>query len=204
MDIIAQLEDRFGTHRVHKISNPLHPEQTLIRLYLELNVPLTVIMTHGLSEYKMPVTEKWIGREYNELCMCVPGYWDLEDTVNPNFSWVYAWLFRLESFVREKETWFGPGHTIPAGNPIAQISPLLKQEYFIFSDPLSLKEELKPIVDAEKTIHFLCVIPIFGDELDYKIGKGTFKFFKRFISRKNTEVIDDYRSSMLNSRMRFF
>lgn len=204
MELIASLEQRFGAHRVHQISNPLHPEQRLIRLYLELNVPITIIMTHGLSEYRMPVSEKWVGREFNELCICLPTYWDLDDTTNPNFTWVYDWLFRLENFVREKQTWFGPGHSIPTGNPPVPISPLMKQEYFIFSDPMSMKAPLEPLVDEEKTIYFLCVIPIFGDELDYKMGKGTYKFFKRFTSRKNTEIIDDYRVSMLNTRMRFF
>jgi len=32
-----------------------------------LKSPVTVIVTNGLSDYKMPVPEKWEGREYNEL-----------------------------------------------------------------------------------------------------------------------------------------
>lgn len=204
MDLIQALKNRFGEHRVQIIPNPMHPEQELIRLYLELNVPVTVIMTNGLSNYSMPVTDKWKGREHTELCFCVPSYWELDDTTNPNFTWVYSWLYRLESFIREKNTWFGPGHTIPAGNPIQAISPLLKQEYFIFGEPMLLKKELEPIQVDDKIVHFLVTIPIFGDEFDYKIGKGTYKFFKRFLNRKNSELIDDFRPSILKSRMNFF
>lgn len=80
----------------------------------------------------------------------------------------------------------------------------MKQEYFIFGDPMFVKEPLAPLELTDKTVHFLSIIPIFGDELDYKIGKGTYKFFKRFVGRKNTEVLDDYRSSILKSRVRLF
>ena len=204
MKLYNALVNRFGEHRVEVISNPRHPEQSLIRLYLELAVPVTVILTNGLSDYSMPVSEKWKGREFNELCFCLPSYWELDDTTNPNFYWVYDWLFRFETFVREKETWFGPGHTIPAGNPIQPISGLLKQEYFLFGDPMLLRDELAPIQLDNKPVHFLVTVPIFGDEFDYKIGKGTHKFFKRYLNRKNTEVIDDFRPSILKSRMIFF
>lgn len=204
MSLKAALEQRFGAHRLQEIQNPLHPEQTLYQLYLELNVPITVIMTSSLSNYEMPVSEKWKGREFNELFVCLPSYWDLNDLQNINSNWVYEWLFKLERFVLEKQSWFGPGHTIPCGNPPVTISHLLKQEYFIFLDPIFLESEMKPMTVAGKNIHFLAIVPIFGDELDYKMGKGTQKFIRKFIQRKNDERIEEYRKSILSSRMIFF
>ena len=204
MDRIAALEERFGAHRVRRIQNPVYPEQSLVFLYLELQVPVTVLMTDGLSEYTMPVSEKWKGREFNEIYFCLPTYWDLEDFKNPNFKWVYEWIFRLETFVKEKATWFGHGHTIPCGNPPAQLSPLMKQEYLIFLDPIFMEDALQPLELDKKTIHFLSIVPLFGDELDYKMGKGTNKILKKFIARKVDERLDDYRPSVLRSRMLFF
>ncbi|MNE39269.1 Suppressor of fused protein (SUFU) [compost metagenome] len=55
-----------------------------------------------------------------------------------------------------------------------------------------------------KTIHFLSIVPLFGDELDYKMGKGTQKFVRKLIQRNYDEKLDDYRKSILNSRLRFF
>ena len=204
MSLIPALEDRFGKHRVRTLGNPLHPEQSLVFLYLELQVPITILMTNGLSDYTMPVSEKWKGREHTELFFCLPTYWDTEDSESPNFSWTYDWIFRLEQFVRERQTWFGPGHTIDCGNPPAAISPLMKEEHLIFLDPIFAVEEMKPLQTDEKTIHFLSIVPIFGDELDYKMGKGTQKFVKKFIAKKNDERLDDYRVSILRSRMRFW
>lgn len=204
MELLKAFENRFGAHRVKSIQNPLHKEQELIILFLELDVPVTVIMTASLSEYKMPVLDKWVGREFNEIYFCLPAYWDFENYSNPNASWVYTWLYKLERFVRDKNTWFGPGHTIPTGNPEVPISDLMKQEYFIFLDPILLQKELAPVSIQGKTIQFLSIVPIFGDELDFKMGKGTQKFVRRFIQRNQDEKLDDYRSSVLNSRLRFF
>lgn len=204
MELIPALEARFGAHRLRITDNPLHPEQSLIVLYLELRVPVTVLMTNGLSGYCMPVSEKWKGREYNELFFCLPSYWDAEDIHNPNFNWVFDWIFRLERFVREKETWFGPGHTIPCGNPPAPLSETMKEEYFIFLDPIFLEDSLQPLEAGNATIHFLAIVPIFGDELDYKMGKGTLRLIKKLQARNTDERLDDYRVSALRSRLRFF
>lgn len=204
MELVKALENRFGAHRVKPIQNPLHPDQALIILFLELDVPLTVVMTASLSDYKMPVLDKWIGREYNEIYFCLPTYWDFEDYTNPNSSWIYSWIHKLERFVRDKNTWYGPGHTIPTGNPEVPISDLMLQEYFIFLDPILLQKELAPVSIQDKTIQFLSIVPIFGDELDFKMGKGTQKFVRRFIQRNYDEKLDDYRKSVLDSRLRFF
>lgn len=204
MELIKALENRFGAHRVKSIVNPLHTDQELVILLLELDVPVTVVMTATLSNYQMPVLEKWQGREFNEIYFCLPTYWDFEDYDNPNFSWIYTWLYKLERFVRDKNTWFGPGHTIPTANPEVPISALMKQEYFLFMDPVLLQKELAPITVQGHSVQFLAIVPIFGDELDFKMGKGTQKFVRRFIQRNNDEKLNDYRKSVLDSRLRFF
>src|SRR6218665_124203 len=135
MNLHEALIDRVGEHRVQMMENPGHPEQQLYILYLELHVPLTVIMTSTLSEYKMPVSEKWVGREFNEIFFALPAYWDLQDKDNTSLQAIYDWIYKLERFVIDKNTWFGPGHSIPCGNPSVEISSLLKQDNFIFINP---------------------------------------------------------------------
>lgn len=201
-ELVAQ--HRIPTNRTLVFQNPLHPEQQLVYLFLELETPVTVVMTTKLSEYTMPVSEKWKGREHNELFFCLPTYWDFEDHTNPNSNWIFEWLFRLENFVYEKNTWLGPGHSIPCGNPPTAISSLMKQEYFMFFDPMFLSTVLAPLTSADKTIYFLSIVPIFGDELDYKMGKGTHNIVKKFMARKTDERLDDYRFSVLRSRFRMF
>jgi len=204
MTLTEALGKRFGEHRIEVKPNPLHNEQQLVFMYLELNVPVTVISTAKLHEYTMPVSEKWVGREYSEICFCLPAHWDLDDLQNPNFNWVYEWLYQLERFVLDRNTWFGPGHSIPCGNPPSAISPLMKQDHFLFAEPMFLGEELTPLNVDGKTVYFLTILPIFVDELDYKNVKGTYKFIKRFLAKKNDERIDEYRKSIMASRFRMF
>lgn len=204
MTLHEALIERVGDHRVQTMANPVHPEQTLYVLYLELHVPLTVIMTSTLSEYRMPVSEKWKGREYNEIFFALPAYWELDDTKNESLLAIYDWIFRLEQFVLTKQTWFGPGHSIPCGNPSASISTLLKQDNFLLIDPMFLEGLFQPLHLTDRVVQLLAIVPVFSDELEYKMVKGTHKFLRRFYQKKFDERIDEFRKSMMNSRLRLW
>lgn len=208
--LLEDLKNRFGqnnvqiTHFNKQDASAELKAYPFIKIDVQMRSKITVLMTNGLSDYKMPVLEKFKGKEHNELYFCLPSYWDLEDWENPNMNWVYEALFRFHNYLLDKQTWFGVGHTIPFKNPIEPISPIMKQSYFFFNDPLFLKEELIPIQKEDKLIHFLGIIPIFEDEFDYKIGKGTFKFQKKIHQQDVTELLDDFRSTVLKSKWRFF
>lgn len=195
------LEKRFGEHRVQNVP-VAEGEMPLLLLDLELKSPVTVLMTNGLSMYKMPVPEKAMGREYNELYFCLPSYWEWDALDNPEMNWVYTWLQRLSKYVVEKNTWFGHGHTMPCGAEMKDLSSTMRQNHFFLSDPMLLENELSPIEIQGKTVNFLSIIPIFADEMDYKQGKGTLKFQQRLMNHGITEKLDDYRGTVMRSKWR--
>lgn len=197
----AALANRFGEHRVSEIPT-LEGEMPLLALDLELNTPVTVIMTNGLSDYKMPVPEKVIGREFNEIYFCLPSYWEWEELENPRMNWIFPWIQRLAKYVVDKQTWFGAGHTLPCGKEMQELSETMRQNHFFLSDPLLLEQQLEPIDVEGKTIYMLAIIPIFPDEMDYKQGKGTFKFLQKLSNQGVTEKLDDFRSTVLKSKWR--
>lgn len=213
-EIKEELKKRFGAENVREVffknSNLEDPKTEGIENYpflrfdIQMRSKVTVLMTNGLSTYKMPVLEKFIGREFNELCFCLPSYWDLEDQRDKNMNWVYEVLYRLQKHAIEKETWFGVGHTIPFANPASAISERMTQSYFFLNDAVFLKDHLTPIQVGGKEVHFLTIIPIFEDEFDYKLGKGTFKFQKKLGQQNVTELLDDYRKTVLKTKWRFF
>ena len=192
---------RFGEHRVSDVLVKEN-EMPLLILDLELKSPVTVIVTNGLSAYKMPVDEKWKGREYNELYFCLPSYWEWEDTDNPRMNWVFYWIQRLAKFVVENKTWFGHGHTMPCGKDLNPLSTTMKQNHFMLSDPLFLEEAMASIQLADKEVHFLSIIPLFKDEFNYKQSRGTFKFMQKLANSSITEKLDDYRGSALKRSWR--
>lgn len=196
------LIQRFGAHRVSEV--PVEPgEMPLLLLDLEARTPVTVLVTNGLREYKMPVPETEAGLEYNELYFCLPTYWEWEDRDNPQMNWIFHWIQRLAKYVQENTTWFGHGHTMPCGKEMKPLSATMKQNNFLLMNPVFLEAELAPLMVEGKEVHFLAIVPIFESELSYKLGQGTRKFIDKFIRSSHSEKLDDFRLPTKTSRLSF-
>lgn len=200
-DLLIELQARFSNDEVSSLKNQFGSFILITPTNKNGN---KILLTNGLSEFKMNVHEKHDGEEYNELYFYLPSYWDLNDVDNPLLNWVYSWLERLKNHVISKNSWFGNGHTIATGKKLVPLSDKMLQNHFIFAHAIEFKEELSPILMNNKKIHFLAVIPIFEDEMDYKQGKGTAKLFKKFELANVTEKLDEFRKSVLRTRWNFF
>jgi hypothetical protein len=195
------LSQRFGSPQLQSIQRN---NDTYCLITLPGSKELRILMTTGLSDFEMKVHEKHAGEEWKELYILIPSYWDLADQADVNMNWVFDWLTKLKNYVITNETWLGHGHTLPTGKDMHQISPNMRQNHFMLSDPIELVEELAPIQVGDKSIGFLALIPIFADEMDYKQGKGTAKLFAKFALQNITEKLDNYRSTVLKTRWNFF
>jgi len=199
-----ELSARLGAENVsvyRKMSDSLE----ILLLKLEINnTPTSVLLTNGLSTYEMPVHEKYKGREYNELFFCFPQYWDLNEIENLNRNWPVKWLEKLYNHVTENGKWFGPGHTIQCYKDYQSLSETMKENHLMLIDPVFLKKEMEPLLTLDKTIYFLAVMPIYGDEMDFKQAKGTNKLLSKFLNKNYTENLDDFRETVLKSRMKLW
>ncbi|MGB0932706.1 MAG: suppressor of fused domain protein [Lishizhenia sp.] len=196
---------RFGEGRVQTYQSTDDTSCDLLLLSLEKTSPVTVIMTNGLFHKNMPVPEKLKGRNRCELYFCLPDYWDWEDVENPQMNWVFTWIQKFAKHLLENDTWYGPGHSFPAGKPPMAISKTMQQSYFMLSDPLLLEAELEPVsLQSNEEVSFYGIIPIFEDEFDFKVAKTTAKFLKKFTAKRHTEKLDDFRESIRKLRYRIF
>ncbi|HZH86338.1 MAG TPA: suppressor of fused domain protein [Brumimicrobium sp.] len=203
-ELRTALEKRFGEHRVSDYPSQDSDYVDLLKIEVEKKFPLTILSTNGMSSYKMPVPERYKGREYTEVLFCLPGYWDLNDKDNANMNWPLKDLQKLAKNVIENESWYGPGHTIANGNPSTGISDTMKQEYFLLADPIVLEDFFAPIIVGDKTVHFLAIIPLFHKEFEQKMHSGYPKWIKKFRARNGNEILDDYRQSIYKSRWKMF
>ena len=202
MNILEQtLIERFGENNVKTPLSASENDFPLLEIKIEMRSEIIVLMTNGLSDYAMPVPEKYKERNHAELYFCLPSYWAL---TTENGKWVIEWIQKLAKHCIEKETWYGIGHTFPNGNPALPLSNTMKQKYLMLNAPYFLEKELSPIQTEDKEIHFLGIIPIFEDEMDYKMGKGTYKLLQKIEGKGVSELLDDYRMSCLKSKWRFF
>ena len=190
LEFVTQLQTRFSTDEISMIQNKFG---SFILISPENKYGNKILLTIGLSEFQMNVHEKHLDEEFNELYFYLPSYWDLNDEENPLMNWVFKWLEKLKN-----------GHTIATGKTLVPLSAKMLQNHFILAHPMELTKELAPIRITNKTIHFLAVIPIFEDEMDYKQGKGTAKLFKKFVQSNVTEKLDEFRKTVLRTRWNFF
>ena len=203
MDLKTALEQRFGAAQVKSISTANEGGKPLLLVQPQHKQQVRIV-TNGLSDYTMPVDEANKGKEHVELYFCLPSYWDLDAVENPKMNWVILWLNTLSQFVQEKKTWFAHGHTIPAGKPPKSLSETMLQDYFLFAEPILLKNELAPLSVGEKTVHFLSIIPIFEREWKMKTTKSTFYFLRKFNEKNHSELLDDFRSTIAKKGWRKF
>jgi hypothetical protein len=198
------LELKIGEHRVHSFSSNSEDYIDLLLLDIETKIPMKILMTDGLSEYKMPVPERHEGKEFNEIYFALPSYWEIEEKENPLMKWPLDQIQKLAKHVIENETWYGAGHTFSNGNPPMPFSENMKQNHLLLTEPILLEDLFQPLEIGGKTIYFLAVVPVFEDEFDRKMSSGYLKFVRKFRSKNGNEVLDDYRTSIYRSRFRIF
>ena len=195
--------DQFGSNNITFIDTPIRDNLFLAIINLQKRTPIKLLITCGLSEYKQPIPENFNGNQHIELYFCLPSYWDLNEIENPSMNWVWTWIKKIAIHLIDKKTWYGIGHTIPCAKPNESLSPTMKQRYFFLTNPDFVKTELEPmIIEKNEKVHFLAIMPIFEDEFDFKMGKGTLILQKKFKDRTITELLDDYRMTSLKTKWR--
>jgi len=161
--------------------------------------PNHIIFTSGLSDTKQLCSEKYPEFEHIELYFSLPEYWKVEDT-SADYQWPIEYLNRVAQVPQKNNTWFGPGDTIPAGNPPTELSSKVKANHFIIAEPLKLEANLKTVELHSKTVRFLALIPIFEAELAFKQNHSAKKLINRFQLKEITEEIDEYRVSVIKKK----
>lgn len=200
--MIEELKKRFGADAVSSLK-VVNSDLELLLIRISQTSPITLLMTNGLSNYRMPVHEKFAGMEHNELYFCLPSYWDVTED-NANRNWPVTWLEKLAKHVVEKQLWYGPGHTFQTGEVGEPLSEMIVQSQLMLVSPILLEKELAPMEIDGKTIHFLAAMPIYTDEMEYKQAKGTNKLIEKFRFRNITEKLDDFRETVIRSRWKLF
>jgi hypothetical protein len=66
----------------------------------------------------------------------------------------------------------------------------------LIATPRTISEEFWRLrVNGEKTIHFWAVIPLFPEEFEFKLNKGTQALYGRLAEHNVTELLDVSRKS---------
>ena len=172
----------------------------LLQIHLKGQRNAMFICTNGLADKQMSVPVHLTDPNRVELLWCLPDYWDISAEQNPNMNWVFPWMNKLVQHLLSNDTWFGHGHTFQTG----PLSTTMKQEYLMLMNPLLFNREFESVFNGVETIHFLAITPIFKREFEFKQRKGTQSLIKKMEDSGVTEMLDDYRESLLNRKFGLF
>ncbi|MDR0435124.1 MAG: DUF2185 domain-containing protein [Gracilibacteraceae bacterium] len=134
--------------------------------------PYYTLVTHGMGARRMNVPEalaehRW---ERAELFICVPPDWNLKDLKDENNYWPLRWLKILARLPIEQNTWLGYGHTVPAGEALADnnnFTGFMLSMPYAFGAAASVCE-----LPGGDPVHFYQILPLYEDEMEYKLANG--------------------------------
>src|SRR6185295_2314308 len=157
------------------------------------------LVTSGMSDRPMTVPEGAEAFRYSELVFCLPPDWQLsmEAFKDEQWYWPVRLLKVLARFPHEYETWLCIGHTLPNEDPPKPYAPNTKLCCVLLMPPLlggDGFQELK--IDGEKSIRFYSVIPIYREEMDFKLKQGLDRLIDKFDKASVNELLDVARKNV--------
>ncbi|MBZ0291797.1 MAG: suppressor of fused domain protein [Anaerolineae bacterium] len=154
------------------------------------------LVTTGMSDLPMMVPPGLEDVRYAELVMALPPTWELSQGVieDEEKSWPVRLMRYLARFPHLYETWLGEGHTIPNGDPPEPLAPSTLLAGVLCAPPLLYGPEFPQlVVNAEKTIHFLALVPLYTEEMDFKLANGIDALLERLDAHGVNELLDEQR-----------
>jgi hypothetical protein len=165
-----------------------------------------VLFTTGMAERPMAVPEEAESYRFAELMVCLPADWPLTETAfkDEQAYWPVRWLKQLARFPHEYDTWLGWGHTVPNGDPAQPFAPNTGFCGMLLLPPVSLSSEAWRIpLQGEREVQLYSLTPLYAEEMDFKLRRGTEALMDRFEEAGVTDVVDVRRPNLV-ARRRFW
>lgn len=174
------IDENFGesSNVFHEIVSPdIHCDIYIIEPTSERN--FYTLVTLGMGAREMDVPEEF--REYNggraEVMITLPAEWNIKSQDEKDY-WPLRWLKIVARFPITNDTWLGWGHSIPNGEPFAentQLSGMLLAGSYL-EDGIYYCE----LPGEDRVVQFYHLIPLYENEMEYKIQHGTDELLEKF------------------------
>lgn len=134
--------------------------------------PCYRLFTCGMGAKTMEIPPQAEGKRPDriELMLSLPADWkfDEESRENDNYFWPVGLLKYLSVFPWNESTWLGFGHTIP----LAKFAENTELSGVLLNYPENYPYEAGHIDFARGSVQFLNVVPLYSEEMDYKLSHG--------------------------------
>jgi hypothetical protein len=167
------------------------------------------LVTCGMSNLAMTVPQGADEFRYAELMVCLPPSWKLSQEAfrDERNYWPVRCLKLLARMPHEYATWLYIGHTIPNGNPAKPYADNTKLNGMVLAIP-TIVDDLNGFFNCrmseEKNVHFYSIMPLYNEEMDYKLKHGADSLFDKFEQAGINEVLDAGRKNVCKKSFWFF
>jgi hypothetical protein len=157
--------------------------------------PYSILLTCGMSRNPMNVPKGLEDKKYLEIAMLLPSDWDLSDikTKPDSISWPIHHMKGIGKIPVDQNTWIGFGHTIDYNKSKGDYFPDTKFTSSIILPSISLPENFVRIKKDNDIINIFSAIPIYKEELDYKLVNDTNSLIEKFNEFEIKEILDTQR-----------
>jgi hypothetical protein len=155
--------------------------------------PYHVLFTTGMSYLPMTTPVGYESFRFAELLICLPPDWPISDEAFKNMDhyWPIYWLKMLARLPHQHNSGLGRGHTIPNGNPPEPLSKKTAMNGLILLSPTRVSEDFHTLnIDEDHSVHFYTLVPLFDEEMNFKLKEGSDAFTNKFAENQIDEVVD--------------
>jgi hypothetical protein len=187
------------------ISDTVHIDVHLVQPSADF--PFIRLVTSGMSDLPMKTPQGGDAPRYLELLITLPGDWKVGQAYGEDETWY--WPIRFIKFLarlpHKYNTWLGWGHTVPNDDPPAPFATNTKLCGAILLPSVSVPDGFhKLFIHEQKTIHFFAVVPLYREELDLKLRKGTHALLDRLEGANMNDIVNVARPNVARKRFGLF
>jgi hypothetical protein len=164
-----------------------------------------VLVTSGMSEWEMAVPEDSREPKHAEILGVLPKGWNLgrESFENEEHYWPVRLIKSLARFPRDANTWLGFGHTVANGSEdsgATTYAPNVPFSAAAILPPMTLGKNVWSMkAKSGEEVFFWAAVPLYPEELQFKIENGMDALLDLFDRNKVSERIDVRRRSVVGS-----
>lgn len=183
------------------ISDQIHVDIHVVKPTPQRNY--YTLITSGMSDKPMAAPDELPECRYSELLICLPPSWPLfeESLKDERYYWPIRWLKILARFPHDYDTWLWLHHTIPNGDPPTPFAPDTQLCCAMLGFPILFEKEFyKLVVSDEKAIYFHSLLPLYKEEMEFKLKHDSDAFIDRIGAVGISELLDVNRKNAAKKR----
>jgi hypothetical protein len=203
VETITRIGDHIERH-IGKILTVLH-EMVSDRVHVDVNVVAPsksrnyyTLVTSGMSDRAMRAPAGMEAYRFAELAICLPSNWCMSQEAfqNEDNYWPVRLLKELARLPHIHDSWLWAGHTVQ-NVPLGPYAPGTKLCAAMLAPAVWFGDGFgELVVNDRKTIYFGGVVPIYLEELNFKLKNSPQALFEKLHGAGLAQVVNPSRENL--------